>query len=127
VAYFWESRGTQYWECELFHCPWGVYAFDGFRDTKRAGFTNEVTVPATTIDAECEFIQHACISTIKRLVEGAELEVLQGALKSIDQECFFVLVEWSISKLETYHIEAEQLLISASSIGYQVFSASYLS
>jgi FkbM family methyltransferase len=97
-------------------------AFDGFQDTKRAGNTQKVTVPVTTLDAEWEAMGKPPVSFIKIDVEGAEMQTLQGAISCIKHEQPYILLEWNPINLIAYECDPESLLKLADSLGYQVFS-----
>jgi FkbM family methyltransferase len=98
-------------------------AFDGIRDTKRVGHTNEIVLPATTLDREWEQMNRPNVSTIKIDVEGAELSVLRGAKNCIENCRPCILLEWNALNFAPYHFESEDLLYFAKDIRYKLFSA----
>lgn len=97
-------------------------AFDGFKDTKRAGATRKITVPVTTLDTEWEAMGRPAVSLIKIDVEGAELASLEGAITCIENERPNILLEWTLLNLEAYNRQPENLLTVAERLGYQVYS-----
>lgn len=101
-------------------------AFDGILDTKRAGYTEEVVLSATTLDLEWENMNRPDVSTIKIDVEGAELSVLKGAGKCIGKCQPYILLEWNALNFLSYHCQTKDLLSFAASINYSLFSTPHL-
>jgi FkbM family methyltransferase len=102
-------------------------AYDGFQDTQRAGLTKKITVPVSTLDMEWREMGFPSVSVIKVDVEGAELQVLEGAKQCIQQQRPNILLEWSKTNLSAYGYSAETLLSFARGLGYQVFATPHLS
>lgn len=102
-------------------------AFDGFQDTQRGGKTTKVIVPMTTIDTEWEAMGKPTVSMIKIDVEGAEIEVLKGAVTCIEQEHPYILIEWCALNLKAYDCPSISLLDFAINANYQLVSLPYLS
>jgi FkbM family methyltransferase len=98
-------------------------AFDGFKDTKRAGVTKETIVPITTIDIEWAALGCPEISVIKIDVEGAELYALEGAQQCLEKEKPFILLEWNSSNIQAYDLKEDELIKYANKSGYKIFSA----
>lgn len=98
-------------------------AFDGLHDNKRAEAKESVTVPMTTIDTVWQEIGTPKVSMIKIDVEGFETEVLKGALKCLDHNKPFIILEWNPTNLEENHIDYYSLIDLAHSVGYSVFSS----
>lgn len=101
-------------------------AFDGIRDTKRVGHTNEIVLPATTLDIEWAQMNRPNVSAIKIDVEGAELLVLKGAQKCIQNCQPYILLEWNFLNFAPCHFKSKDLLSFANDIHYKVFSAPHL-
>ncbi len=54
---------------------------DGLKDTQRAGPTQKICVPATTLDAYVAQKEIERLDLIKIDTEGAELHVVRGAVR----------------------------------------------
>ncbi len=117
-----KAVGNQIGTLDFFTSSPEMSAFDGFRDTKRAGETRKISVPVTTIDAEWQEIGRPRVSVIKVDVEGAELDVLRGAIKCIDSEKPYILTEWSPYNLPAYNCDPKALWELANDIGYKMYS-----
>jgi len=98
-------------------------AFDGFRDTKRAGTQSQTIVPVTTIDIEWAALGCPHIGVIKIDVEGAELYALEGAQQCLEKEKPFILLEWTSSNIQAYDLKEDELIRFANKSGYKIFSA----
>jgi FkbM family methyltransferase len=98
-------------------------AYDGICDTQRVGHTNEILLPATTLDTEWEQMNRPNVSTIKIDVEGAELSVLRGAQNCIRNCRPYILLEWNALNFATYHYQSKDLLSFVKNINYKLFSA----
>jgi FkbM family methyltransferase len=101
-------------------------AYDGIHDTRRAGSMRIINLPATTLDREWEQLNRPNVSTIKIDVEGAELLVLKGAQKCIQNCRPYILLEWNSLNFASYHFQSKDLLSFANDIHYKVFSAPHL-
>jgi FkbM family methyltransferase len=113
----------------------GLGVFDGFVDTKRANkfltagqkqSTRKITVPVTTLDIEWLAMSKPSVSVIKIDVEGADYQVLEGAVNCIENEKPFIFLEWCIENLSAYSYSPEILLIFANRFNYRIFSSPYL-
>ncbi len=120
-----KAAGSSVGNIEFHICAAELGALDGLKDTKRAGETNKVSVEITTLDAEWEEMGRPSVSVIKIDVEGAELQVLEGALICIKCERPYIVMEWNRVNLQAYQYPLESLLKFADSIDYQVFSLPY--
>jgi FkbM family methyltransferase len=100
----------------------GAEAYGGFRHTQRGETHVHMEVPVSTVDAEWAALGRPRVSVIKIDVEGAELEVVQGAIDTIKTETPCILLEWNARNLEPYGTPQEALLKLAGSLDYRVFS-----
>lgn len=96
--------------------------FDGIRDTGRGHSTHPVKVPITTLDALWEGFGRPEVSAIKIDVEGAEAEVLRGALACLRATRPFVLLEWNRQNLAAYGCPPESLLELAAAVDCEVLN-----
>lgn len=96
--------------------------FDGFRDTGRTSGTRSVSVLVTTLDAEWQSLGRPKISVIKCDVEGAELDVLEGARECLSATKAAVLVEHNAVNLSAYQRSPESLLSFAKQMDYSIHS-----
>lgn len=96
--------------------------FDGFRDTGRTSEKNSVTVNVGTLDTEWQSLGRPKISVIKCDVEGAELDVLEGARKCLIATRAAVLIEHNAVNLSAYQRSPESLLKFAKQIDYSIHS-----
>ncbi|MDX2212481.1 MAG: FkbM family methyltransferase [Oculatellaceae cyanobacterium bins.114] len=117
-----KALGSEVGELDFYLSSSALGAFDGFRDTQRVRVTEKITVPVTTLDIEWEAIGKPFVSVIKIDVEGAELDVLKGALSCIYNQQPSILLEWNATNLKAYNCQPEVLLDFAEKLEYQVFS-----
>jgi FkbM family methyltransferase len=96
--------------------------YDGMRPTERVATDKQVEVELTTIDEEWKRLGCPRVSSIKIDVEGAELEVLRGAMDCLLRERPPVLLEWNAENLAAYHCPPEALLGFAREMNWQVFA-----
>jgi FkbM family methyltransferase len=96
--------------------------FDGFRNTKRASTSSNVTVPVTTLDATWRMLGRPAVSVIKCDVEGADFDVLAGARECLAATGAAILTEWNATNLAIYERPPATLLEFARSTGYRLFS-----
>lgn len=82
---------------------------DGFRDTGRSAAGSKVEVQVRTLDGIWKTLGRPPVSVIKIDVEGAESEVLAGAVELLETQRPMVLLEWARSNLAAYGIEPKQL------------------
>lgn len=97
--------------------------YDGLRATDRvASAQREVEVELTTVDTEWKRLGSPRVSAIKIDVEGAELDVLQGARECLMAERPPVLLEWNTENLAAYKCPPESLLAFARELDWQLFA-----
>lgn len=96
--------------------------FDGFRDTGRTAGAHSALVLVGTLDAEWQSLGRPEISVIKCDVEGAELDVLEGARECLKATRAAVLVEWNAINLAAYQRAPESLLSFAKQANYSIHS-----
>lgn len=96
--------------------------FDGFRNTHRASASANVTVQVTTLDAAWRSLGGPDVSLIKCDVEGADLDVLEGAQVCLAETGAAVLIEWNATNLAAYDRPPASLLEFARRTGYRVFA-----
>jgi FkbM family methyltransferase len=97
-------------------------AFDGIKYTQRAKIINDITVPMTTLDHEWEVLGKPKVSVIKVDVEGAEPDVISGALSLIECERPCMVIEWNTSNLAGNGYKEELIFRIVDNIKYAVFS-----
>jgi len=97
-------------------------AFDGVRDTHRAGPTTKVTVPLTTLDKLWIDAGRPDVCAVKIDVEGAEAATLRGALALLRATRPLVLLEWNSDNLRSFECPPETLLSLAAELGFDVFA-----
>jgi FkbM family methyltransferase len=97
-------------------------AFDGVRDTHRAGATTKITVPLTTLDKLWTDAGCPDVCAVKIDVEGAEAATLRGATSLLQATRPLVLVEWNEVNLRAFDFPPEMLLTIAADLGYEVFA-----
>lgn len=100
----------------------GEGAYDGFRHTGRASLEKVITVEVTTLDLEWRRRGSPAVSAIKIDVEGAELDVLDGAAECIAACCPAIVAEWSQRNIAAYGRAVDDLLSSARRIGYRLWT-----
>lgn len=106
-----------------FHCAdakWG--AFDGFRNTGRAGPSRAVLVKVRTLDELWTERGRPEVCVIKIDVEGADLDVLRGATACIGACRPLILVEWNMENLRAFGHADSALLAFADSVSCDVFA-----
>lgn len=97
-------------------------AFDGVRDTRRAGNTTKIEVPLTTVDQLWLDKGSPEVCAIKIDVEGAEASALRGAARCVQASRPMLLVEWNAVNLASFACPPETLLTIANDFGYEVFA-----
>ncbi|MFZ4595745.1 MAG: FkbM family methyltransferase [Verrucomicrobiaceae bacterium] len=95
-------------------------AFEGMRDTSRAGTAREVKVPATTLDHVWQEQGRPRVSAVKIDIEGAETLALRGAKELIAKERPCLILEWNRMNLAAYEIPAGSLAEWAAEQNYIV-------
>lgn len=98
-------------------------AFDGMRDTKRAGSMSKANVQSITVNTAWEELKKPHVSVIKLDIEGAELLGLRGAQKCIEVCRPYILFEWNSLNSIHYGFVEKDLLCFVRDIHYRVFSA----
>lgn len=85
-------------------------AYDGRKDTGRAGVASQVTVNARKIDSIWEDLGRPNVSLIKFDIEGGEMDALAGSLELIRTCRPTILLEWYQENLNAYKIDVGLLL-----------------
>lgn len=116
------AAGSQVGQMTFYTAAGGRDAYEGMRDTKRGGDKHPVTVSVTTIDKELSQQGNPPVSVIKIDVEGAELQVLGGAVECLRRDHPFVLLEWNHMNLKAFDNQPEDLLSWANKSGYEIFT-----
>lgn len=116
-----KATGCEAGFAEFFTSNSGLEAYSGFQNTNRGDTHIKIDVPVTTLDIEWEMLGKPTLSVIKIDVEGAELQVLEGATECIKKEKPYILIEWNLTNLEAYCCTPDQLLKAAENIDYRVF------
>ena len=111
---------------EFFTARSDLCAFDGFKDTGRAGTMERISVAVTSIDAEWKSLGNPRVSLIKIDVEGAELPVLAGATECIEHERPALFVEWNPANLAAYGCNSSRLLDWSIGMHYTIYSMPHL-
>lgn len=97
-------------------------AYDGFQNTQRVGQMSTITVPVTTLDNEWKQMNKPRVSAIKIDVEGAELNVISGAISCIETERPSILLEWTSLNLKAYGHLSNKIFDISRQIEYQIYS-----
>ncbi len=119
-----QALGARVGELDFHVAGAGMGAFDGFHETGRAGVATRVLrVPVTTVDEEWRSLGKPRVSVMKVDVEGAELEVLEGAAQCISTQAPHILVEWNLANATAAGKTPGDLLRAADAIGYRVYAA----
>ena len=98
-------------------------AFDGLVATGRVPSSGIVQVEATTIDKEWKALGTPSVSVLKCDVEGAEVDVLNGAVECIRTCRPAIMVEWNERNLAPCGVPIQAILDYARANGYELFSA----
>ena len=117
-----KALGKSIGSLDFFIASADLGAFDGLKDSGRAGETRKITVPVTTLDAEWEAMGKPPVSVVKIDVEGAEIHTLEGAISCISSEKPYILLEWNLMNLRANDCSVCSLLEFAKKINYKVFS-----
>jgi FkbM family methyltransferase len=117
-----KAVGNRIGELDFYTASSDMSAFNGFKDTMRAGETKKVTVPVTTIDHEWEERGRPNVSLIKIDVEGAEIQVLEGAANCIESQNPYIFLEWNAINLKAYNCDPAILIHWANKSDYRVYS-----
>lgn len=96
--------------------------FDGFRNTHRASASSTITVRVTTLDTTWHALGRPAVSIIKCDVEGADLDVLEGARSCLTATGAAILTEWNSTNLAAYERPPASLLEFSRSAGYRLFA-----
>jgi FkbM family methyltransferase len=117
-----KAAGDRIGETQFFASMNGKHVFDGVRDTKRSGAVRATTVPVTTLDSEWEDAGRPRVSVIKIDVEGAELQILEGARQCLEANRPYILIEWNEVNLRAFQLERDAILKCAQQMSYELFS-----
>jgi FkbM family methyltransferase len=96
--------------------------YDSIRPTNRAASVKQVEVEMTTVDETWRALGSPSVSVIKCDVEGAELDVLRGALECLRTERPTILLEWNATNLAAYGCAHGSLLDFAREEKCKLFS-----
>ncbi len=97
-------------------------AFDGLKGTRRAGLRSLTTIAVTTVDTEWHALGCPPVSVLKIDVEGAEMDVIQGAVECIHAHRPVILTEWNAENLAAFGRPPESLLEWTRSHDYDLVS-----
>jgi FkbM family methyltransferase len=100
--------------------------YDGIKHTQRVKRSDIVTVEMTTIDTEWRALGRPPVSCMKLDVEGAELLALSGAREMIAVARPFIIMEWFEQNFKHYGYNAEDLIVTADELDYDLFSSAHL-
>lgn len=95
---------------------------DGIRDTHRAGKTSPILVNVTTLDRYVADNKIKRVDLIKIDIEGSELYVLRGAIKTIRRFNPKIIFEAWPKNLEAYGLKVQDLYRFFNKIGYQIYT-----
>ena len=96
--------------------------FDGLKSTGRVPVGSATEVEMTTLDEIWRNAGRPRVSLIKCDVEGAEMQVLEGAVECLRQEKPSVLLEWNGQNLKAYECPANAICDFAVRNGYSLYS-----
>jgi FkbM family methyltransferase len=96
--------------------------FDGMRHTKRASSRRTCRVPVTTVDEEWRRRNCPEVSVIKCDVEGAEMEVLHGAVECINLARPYVVMEWNRVNIKAYDVTSADLMSFINKVAYDIYA-----
>lgn len=109
---------------ETFITHGGVHnSGDGFKETKRSpdkGF--EIVVKTDTLDNQVESLGLQTIDIIKIDVEGSELAVLKGSLKTIEKFKPIIVLEIAGKNLEAYNLTPSDLFKFIKELNYDIYT-----
>ena len=98
-------------------------AFGGFVNTGRIECQGHIrSVPVTTLDSEWQARLKPLVSIIKIDVEGAELQVLEGAVDCLSTCRPHIVLEWNLINLTANMCCISSLLLFSARHAYQVYS-----
>lgn len=95
---------------------------DGLIDTGRAGKTEQIIVPTTTIDNFMEVFQIERLNWIKMDVEGAELLVLRGAITSLKKYRPKIIFEIHRENIKAFGFCVEDIYAFFQETEYRIMS-----
>ena len=96
--------------------------YDGIRPTNRVASVKQVEVETTTVDETWRALGSPAVSIIKCDVEGADLDVLNGARDCLRAERPVILLEWNAENLAAYGCPSASLLSFAREHRFRLFS-----
>jgi len=100
----------------------GGDVFDGILHTGRAPSATTVPVPTTSIDTEWELRDCPKVSLLKIDTEGAEIGVLNGAVKCLKACRPYIITEWCPKNFKAYGNRPEEMWNLARDLDYSVFA-----
>jgi len=100
--------------------------FDGIKHTDRTPSISADAVESTTLDNEWVSLGRPPVSCIKMDVEGAELHALRGARELIAANRPYIFLEWYEQNFRHFGFTAEQILIEANRLDYEVLNVDTL-
>jgi len=96
--------------------------FEGFKSGDRIDQPRTIPVTVSTLDDEWRGLGKPPVSAVKIDVEGAELQVLDGARAMLADQRPAVLVEWHEAYLRRFDTPPATLLEVAHQYRYQIFT-----
>jgi FkbM family methyltransferase len=105
---------------EFFCASAPLAVYDGLRDTRRAGPTQRVRVPLTTVDSIWMERGRPDVCLLKIDVEGGEALVIKGAASCLRAARPLVLIEWNAENLRAFNCASDAILPLAEDLGYTV-------
>ncbi len=96
--------------------------YDGLKNTHRISESESTRVEVSTLDVEWNHLGRPIVSAVKIDVEGAEIDVLNGAQEFLRDQRPAILLEWTDKNLPAYNRQPAELLTYAAGIDYLVFT-----
>lgn len=112
--------GDQEGAVEFYYADAALAVYDGLQDTHRAGPTNRLTVPMTTVDRIWTDAGRPDVCAIKIDIEGGEATALRGSVSCLGSARPVVLFEWNAVNLHAHGCANDTILSLAASLGYSV-------
>lgn len=117
-----KALGAGEGEIEFFASTASHGVFDGLRDTGRGRDVSAVKVPLTQLDTLWLNFGRPDVSLIKIDTEGAEADVLCGAMECLRATRPCVLLEWNALNLAPFGTPSMSLLTFAADLDYDVLA-----
>lgn len=117
-----DAVGKECGQTDFYCCDRTFSAFDGLRPVGRHPAVGNQRVQLTTLDAEWIDAGRPRVSAIKIDVEGAELQVLLGAIDLLRSEQPAVLLEWNATNLDAHRCDAGRLIEFSREHGFDVLA-----